>query len=265
MKKDNLRRKYKKYRISIFSCFGISLYFALIFLLPCSFVALVVWMHFYSDSTLNDFIGATSLSLNNDLLFDKLEMVKFKMDKFIADFSGVSQPFKTSSNMTEFLDSIKVITRTRQEDLSRVTDYVYGIQANSTGTYGFNSFHSSPCNLTQFQKIPQTYCNSTADGLTSISVLRSLIWTLQIETQLLARFPIYTKDSIRDIYRDILFNQYEIQISKVLDLSIKFFDWTIYTDSVKINTAFNDVIQKSNTYGIIALVILSLIFNFIFQ
>lgn len=224
MKKDNLRRKYKKYRLSFFTCFGLSLYFALIMILPCIFIALVVWMNYYSESVLQNFTQMTNMSLNNDLFFNQLEMVKFKMDKFITDFSGVSQPIKTSENMTDFLNSISLVTETRKEYFSQVSDYVYGIQANSTGTFGFNSYHTNPCNLTQFETIPESFCNSTADSLTSISVLRSLIWTLQVENKFLARLPTYTKDNIRNIHSEVMFNQYELQITKILDLSIKHFD-----------------------------------------
>jgi len=116
MKKDNLTRKYRNYKIGFFTCFGMSFYFLLILLLPCCLVSFVVWMHYYSEDVLGNFITITERSLNNDQFYNKMEMIKFKMDKFISDFSGVSEPFKTSSNLTEFLSSINIILESRKND-----------------------------------------------------------------------------------------------------------------------------------------------------
>ena len=81
-------------------------------------------------------------------------MAKFKMDKFISDYSGVSEAHHTSKNMSGFLGELSKIIDSRKNDTVQVMDYVYGLQANSTDTYGFNEYHNSPCNFTQFKNIP---------------------------------------------------------------------------------------------------------------
>ena len=76
---------------------------------------------------MNQFISHTEISLNNDLFYYKTELIKFKIDKFLVDFSGYSVAKFSPLDVTLLFNQVKTITESRKNDTQHVFDYVYGL------------------------------------------------------------------------------------------------------------------------------------------
>lgn len=141
LKQENLRRKYKKFHLGWTTWFGLFLNFAMIFMVSCAYIGFMIWANVYEVQVMDDFSFHTQISLNNDLFFFKTEMIKSKIDKMIADYSGKNSTVYDQSNFSAAMQAIQAIAESRKNDTKHLFDYVYGLQANSSETFGFNQYH----------------------------------------------------------------------------------------------------------------------------
>lgn len=93
----------------------------------------------------------------------------------------------------------------RKNDTLKVLDYVYSIQANSTETFGFNTYYENPCQSKYLAKIPTTLCESTADTLTKMSLLRGFLWIVRLEQNIVQVLPRYNQATIASLMDGIIY------------------------------------------------------------
>lgn len=191
MKKDNIKRKYRKYKSGIFYSFGLLPYFVLILFVLVGQILFNFQLLVYSESEMDRFSKGASRQYQASVGTYLSNILKFKFDKFVTDFAGQSETLVTAATTDYIFAQAKSVTEKRSNILFDLLNYLYEINANSTDTFGLNQFHQYPCasiadsninlfNMTE-KYVPESFCASNANGLTRISFLRSILWTTDIE------------------------------------------------------------------------------------
>lgn len=221
------------------------------------------------------FVQAAGRQLQTSIGVYYSNFIKYQFDKYVLDLAGKTEPIVTSSNYTWLTSRIVNISQTRGQSLVPLLNYLYGIYANSTSTFGLNQLHQNPCqsitlrNINKFNMnelyIPEGFCECSANGLTKISYLRSIIWTNDIENSLIESLPYKTTENIMDFYSSSDYIIYELYLNLIIEEKMLELQVIFRQKSEALNNDFNKSLDQISNYGLVLFSLLNLVFYLLFQ
>lgn len=88
--------------------------------------------------------------------------------------------------------------------------------------------------------IPETFCESCADGLTKTSYLRAILWTTDKESNLYENLPFKTPRTIMSFYSSFDYIVYELFLNLILEEKMLDLQSTFREESKTLNDDFNN-------------------------
>jgi hypothetical protein len=220
------------------------------------------------------FAKGAAMQYSNTLGMQKLNLLKFKIDKFITDFAGLSEPLVTSAKKEDFFKLVTNISIERSKSILPLLDYVHSITANSTSTFGINRFKQDLClsisetNLSLYDEkdlfIPQDFCRVNSDGQTANSFMNSIIWLTGRESKMFEKISVMSPQTILSLYRSNEYITHDLFVNLLAEVELVKLQKIFVDFSVTLNTDFNMRLKDISLYGVLLLSLSNVFFYILF-